>query len=513
MNQHINRSQHNLADQDEKHRTNELNVIRSLFCDLAQKVKAREGQLVIHGAGVITLRHDGDQLHADWLPHQTSTASSTATTGPRAGTRMLRVPIEYADVTIGEIRIDCRSHGDRDFVLATCEEAAREFALLAKRHEVYTWTMRHFGAGLHFVGRSLALREVELFVERACQTKLPVLIEGEFGTEAPLTAAAIHFLSSNPSAPFVEFQCPAQPPEGGAHKIAECLEAARSGTLFFHSINELSPHLMHQLPELLGSRVGQYLAGNNDERSVRIIASTTTNLHQMVQDGHFPKTLLVELDFLSIRLPPLRERLDDISLILEHLLEKNGFSALEKCSDDLLTACRAYTWPENLFEIERVVARLAAMTGRAPISRADIEKHTPWVMDSRITTGVSHASRLRSTSDANPSRLQHASAGSVQQWVLAVVHKDLSITRKLHPNLQKALAYLSENFSEQVSLGQLAKHACISPRTSHISSRARSASRSSPFWARCGSRKRSSSSSKRRPCGSPTSRWTSASWT
>lgn len=54
----------------------------------------------------------------------------------------------------------------------------------------------------------------------------------------------------------------------------------------------------------------------------------------------------------------------------------------------------------------------------------------------------------------------------VQQWVLAVVHKDLSITRKLHPNLQKALAYLSENFSEQVSLGQLAKHACISP--SHL---------------------------------------------
>lgn len=227
----------------------------------------------------------------------------------------------------------------------------------------------------------------------------------------------------------------------------------------------MPPLLLQKLPELLDSRIGQWLSRSKDKLPTRIIASTTSNLHEMVQMGRFPKTLLAELDFLSLVLPSLRNRIDDISSILGYLLEKNGFLPEEKCSSELIGACKVYPWPENPLELERTVVRLATMTGRTPISSADIEKYAPWLCTPPNTQHLAHspASQVR---DGSLPTAPSYSAPSTPQWVRAVVDKDFSELRILHPNLQRALAYLSENFAETISLGELAKHSGVSP--SHL---------------------------------------------
>lgn len=386
------------------------------------------------------------------------TAGSRA--GPPLPVSSSQFPMTYASELLGELHVES-PQDIPEAAVSFCEEFARRCAYLVKRYEVQAWAEQRLGRPLLLVGTSNALHRLEVFVEKAAHSMLPVLLKGEFGTEKALLAAALHCCGPNRDGPFVEVNC-ADP----ADQPAQWFEQASGGTLFFNGIDELARPLQSQLPQYMHSRLGQWLVVP-DAREIRVIASATADLGQRVQEGRFSRQLLAELDFLAIAVPPLRERPSDIQALLAAALERHGHDARRTCTDALIGICTRHAWPDNLFEMERVVARLTVMTGDRPIYEADVQWHTPWLLGAvqaeAAAPPVATVPVPVVTSAAPPLPLSPVPAA---HWVRCAVTRNLGELNRLHDALRKALLYLGEHYAESISLGQLASQAHVSP--SHL---------------------------------------------
>lgn len=360
-------------------------------------------------------------------------------------------PLVYASECIGELRLDTADAGPA-LPAGLGEAIARRCAYLVKRYHVLRWAERRLGRPLLLVGVCEPLQRLEVFVEKAAHSTLPVLLKGEFGTEKALLAAAVHCCGPNAAGVFVEVNC-ADP----AGQPAQWFEQARGGTLFFNGIDELAPPLQSQLPQYLHSRLGQWLTVP-DAREMRVIASATADLGQRVAEGRFSRALLAELDFLAVTVPPLRERPGDIEALAVAVLERHGYDAGRTCTDALIGICRRHAWPENLFEMERVVARLAVMTDGQPIHEADVQRHAPWLVGP-LPSAVEPAPAVAAQPAAPAAR-------PPAHWVHCATTRNLGELGRLHDALRKALLYLGEHYAEPISLGQLARQAHVSP--SHL---------------------------------------------
>jgi DNA-binding NtrC family response regulator len=368
------------------------------------------------------------------------------------------VPITYAGATIGRLALSFREEGEHlDAVLALCAEVARRVAFLVKRHALRLWAQERLGRPVVFAGTSDRLHAMEMAIERTVRSEVPVLIRGEFGTEKANAALAIHAAGSKRSGPLVEVNCALEPSEA-APLLLRSFTEARGGTLFLNGIDELPPAAQNQLVPLLCSRNGQWV-GVRAAPEVRVLCATTADLSEHAREGRFSRALLAELDFLSVDVPPLRERRADIESLLTLLLERHGFRPERKRTDALVDLCEGYEWPENLIELERTIVRLAVLTEDRPISRADVADHAPFLVNGGA------APRTLVPPAAAP--IVRASPAAVDRCARAVVARDLSGFGKLHEGMQRALGYLSEHYQDQISLGQLARHARVSP--SHLS--------------------------------------------
>ncbi|MGL4289480.1 MAG: helix-turn-helix domain-containing protein, partial [Phreatobacter sp.] len=368
---------------------------------------------------------------------------------------------------IGELRLIGRSASDaKGPPQPWLAGFARQLAFLIMRYEVEVWAVRRLGASMRLVGMGRVLHDLEAQLERAARTDLPVLLTGEFGTEKPQLAAMIHYGGARRDQPFVEVNC-AEP----AGSPAEWFEKAAGGTVFLSGIDELPPLLQRRLPLTMRSSLGQWLA-DAAAPDVRVIAASTADLRERVRDGRFSQALLAELDFLSIAAPPLRDRPEDMEALVAAAFERRGFSAAAKQSDALMAACRAYAWPENLFELERVVARLAVMTDGRPIERDDILRHTPWIASAPPPRPRPHKPAA-SLQEAPARPFEYAPSGGLDRWVHCALNKDTVELGRLHDGLRKALLYLGDHYAEPISLDQLARQAHVSQ--SHLSFLFRSA--------------------------------------
>jgi AraC-like DNA-binding protein len=372
------------------------------------------------------------------------------------------LPITYASEPIGELHV-AWPRDTAQTAVGLCEEFALRCAYLIKRYEVQSWAEKRLGRPLLLVGVSDALHRLEVFVEKAAHSMLPVLLKGEFGTEKALLAAAVHCCGPNRDGPFVEVNCsdPADLP-------AQWFEQASGGTLFFNGIDELARPLQSQLPQYMHSRLGQWLAVP-DACEIRVIASATADLGQRVLEGRFSRQLLAELDFLAIAVPPLRQRPGDIHALLVAALERHRCDAHLTCTDALIEISARHSWPDNLFEMERVVARLAVMTSGQPIHEVDVQRHTPWLFG----TGQAEAAGAAADVVTMPTPVvtsvplpQPLSPVSASHWVRCALTCNLGELSRLHDALRKALLYLAEHYAEPISLGQLADQAHVSP--SHL---------------------------------------------
>ncbi|HTZ96000.1 MAG TPA: sigma 54-interacting transcriptional regulator [Terriglobales bacterium] len=246
------------------------------------------------------------------------------------------------------------------------------------------------------VGMSSELRRVLKLVETVAPTDSTVLIYGETGTGKELIARAIHNLSSRRSRTFVRLNCAAIPNglleselfghekgafTGAFNQRIGRLELANNGTLFLDEIGDLPPELQPKLLRVLQEREFERLGSSRTlSTNVRLIAATNRDLSALVEDGKFRSDLFFRLNVFPINLPALRERSEDIPLLVRQFAEdfsRRMNKAIETISPATMNALQKYSWPGNIRELQNVIERAVILSpGPALIvRRAELEGH------------------------------------------------------------------------------------------------------------------------------------------
>ena len=240
------------------------------------------------------------------------------------------------------------------------------------------------------IGVSKRMQQVFADVHQAAPGKATILLRGESGTGKEAIARAIHYLSPRKDGPFIKLNCAALPEslleselfghEKGAFTGATAdrkgrFEQAHGGSLFLDEIGDISASFQAKLLRVLQEREFERVGGNRTIRvDVRLITATNRNLEEMVSKGEFRADLYFRINVVSIFLPPLRDRRDDIPLLLEHFLEK--FNRENKrnftVSPEAMQTITRCNWPGNVRELENCVERMATMTRGSLIRRSDL---------------------------------------------------------------------------------------------------------------------------------------------
>lgn len=437
--------------------------------ELVDLTGAASGRMTLPGLGTLDFARRGDEVslrwhaahpaaHADELGQATNYDESAATAPPAAATRRHVFRMCYANEVHGELAVawddEVSAHSR---AAALCQAAARACAVLMRRHAVRRWASEQLGQPLTLAGFCQPVRIIEQEIERAGQTRVPALIRGEFGTETLAVAVSLHCAGAQRSGPFIEVHCPSLTPDESLAALPGWLRGAAAGTLFFNCIDVLPLAAQAQILRVLPANLGQRISPTHAGPLPRILASTASDLRLLAREGRFSRELVGELEVLSLDVPPLRARMGDLEVLICHVLEKHGYSPRRKCSDELLAALASYTWPENLFELDRVLLRLALMTGDAPIGRDDVLRYTPWLLVPRDAD--------KPPSPGTPPT--QAPAQEPVDWLRAVADREAHKLETLHEGLCRALVYMGEHYQEPISLGQLARQAHVSP--SHLS--------------------------------------------
>jgi len=238
-------------------------------------------------------------------------------------------------------------------------------------------------------GRAIAMRRVFALLPRISASEATVLIEGETGTGKTLVAEAIHHASPRASGPFVIVDCGAIPPslieselfghEKGAFTGATgarvgAIEAASGGTVFFDEIGELPQDLQPRLLRAIEDRTIKRVGGQDRIRvDVRVVAATNQDLRSAVNRGSFRSDLYYRLHVVSLRMPPLRERREDIPLLVEKFYEQ--FAGRPGAPKTLVDELAGHDWPGNVRELRAAVER-AVLLGDPALWRSLVEETT-----------------------------------------------------------------------------------------------------------------------------------------
>jgi len=244
----------------------------------------------------------------------------------------------------------------------------------------------------NLIGRSPAIAEVAELIERVADASVSVLILGETGTGKGVVARAIHAQGNRASGPFVSVNCAALPENlleselfghmkgafTGATTSRDGLFAeADGGTLLLDEIGEMSAALQAKLLHVIESgRVRAVGSSKEREIDVRILAATHRDLRDRVATGQFREDLLYRLEVVTIDLPPLRHRRDDLPLLIEHFLArvkaKHTQSPVERIGRDALDVMLDYPWPGNVRELEHVIERLVLLGRSAEVTAGEL---------------------------------------------------------------------------------------------------------------------------------------------
>ncbi|AND67567.1 hypothetical protein ATSB10_01130 [Dyella thiooxydans] len=241
-----------------------------------------------------------------------------------------------------------------------------------------------------FVGESRAMARVNSLIRQVAPFDSSVLVLGESGTGKEMVARTIHDCSSRKDKPFIAINCGAIPAElleselfghekgaftGAISARKGRFELAEGGTLFLDEIGDMSLPMQVKLLRVLQERVFERVGGNKTQRcDVRIIAATHRNLEQAIVDGKFREDLFYRLSVFPLELPALRERLEDLPVLIEEFnqrLESRGVGSV-KFSAGALQTLRGYGWPGNVRELCNLVERLAILYPHAEVRAGEL---------------------------------------------------------------------------------------------------------------------------------------------
>ncbi|MCI0515763.1 sigma-54 dependent transcriptional regulator [candidate division KSB1 bacterium] len=239
----------------------------------------------------------------------------------------------------------------------------------------------------NMIGASGPMQFVFQMVEKVAPSDATVLIRGESGTGKELIAQAVHQLSSRSRAPFIAVNCGALPEslleselfghEKGAFTGADRrklgrFELAGEGTIFLDEIGDISPATQVKLLRVLQSKEIVRLGGVETIKiQARTIAATNQNLEELLKNGKFREDLYYRINVFPIQLPPLRERKDDIPILIEYFLKKHGTNT-NKIDKNALKLLMHYQWPGNVRELENIIERLLILVGDRGVTPQDL---------------------------------------------------------------------------------------------------------------------------------------------
>ncbi|MGW8272709.1 MAG: sigma 54-interacting transcriptional regulator, partial [Thermodesulfovibrionales bacterium] len=374
----------------------------------------------------------------------------------------LCVPVRFKNETLGVLSVDRifgskRISFEEDLKLLKIISALLAYSIklhqdMEKERESFTREKEKLTRQLrgrykveNIIGQSDRMQEVFEFIHSVAPSKANVLLRGESGTGKELVAKAIHFMSSRSSGPFVKFNC-ASIPEGlleselfghekGAFTGATSMrkgrfELAHGGTIFLDEVGDLplalQPKILRVLQEREFERVGSEKTIQVD---ARLIAATSRNLEKSVADGKFREDLYYRLNVVPILLPPLRERREDIPILVEHFLvkynEENGKSVTMGAG--VLDVLMRHDWPGNVRELENTIERLVVMSRDKAIALRDLPFNI---------VEVSRVRRQASAQDALPATLESLERERLLDalersgWVQARAARILGITSR-----------------------------------------------------------------------------------
>jgi DNA-binding NtrC family response regulator len=288
-----------------------------------------------------------------------------------------------------DMAVEAMKQGARDFLTkpltdhaklkSLLEESEKEIEMRRKTKRLSARLEKEGGLG-EFIGSSKVMRDIFSTIESVASRDVAVMIIGESGTGKELVARAIHTLSNRQQKPFVAINAAAIPEtliesevfghERGAFTGASgvrqgCFEQAHGGLLFLDEIAEMPMSLQPKLLRVLSDGRVRRLGGSHEfEFDVRIVAATNREPLQAIEEGRLREDLYYRLAVLTIALPPLRDRAEDVTLLAQHFVSefnrKHNMS-IEGVSEDAEALLKAYRWPGNVRELRNVIERAVVL--------------------------------------------------------------------------------------------------------------------------------------------------------
>ncbi len=260
-----------------------------------------------------------------------------------------------------------------DELFLTLKKAVQEIEILSENIELKQKIKKKY-AFENIIGKSKAIQEIYRKIEKVSQSQSTVLIRGESGVGKELVARAIHYNSPRANKPLIEISCASLPEtlleselfgyEKGAFTGAVAtkkgrFELANGGTIFLDEIGDISENMQTKLLRVLQEREISHLGGTKSiPVDVRVIAATNRDLEKALREGKFREDLYFRLNVIPIFIPPLRERKEDIPLLVEYFIKKTcqeNNRPVMKISEEALNLCLNYHWPGNVRELENAI--------------------------------------------------------------------------------------------------------------------------------------------------------------
>lgn len=282
-------------------------------------------------------------------------------------------------------------------IRALTQKALEKVNLIRDNRDLSAQLQRRYGL-TNIVGKSSPMLEITTLIERVAPSRTNVLVEGESGTGKELVARSIHEGSTRARGPFVAVNCGAIPETlieaelfghaagafTGAVRVRRGLfEAANGGTLLLDEISELPPQMQVKLLRVVQERAVRRVGEDRERRvDVRIVAATNKDLQEEVRRGTFREDLFYRLNVVRIRVPPLRERVEDISLLARSFIEtyaNESQKVITGISDEALRALTIFPFPGNVRELENYIERAVTLALGSTIELDDLP---PEVRDS-----------------------------------------------------------------------------------------------------------------------------------
>jgi len=288
--------------------------------------------------------------------------------------------------------------------LGKIEELARLKAEVAqlKREMTGRWQLDRM------IGKSPRVQELFRLIETVGPSDATVLITGESGTGKELVAQALHRCSPRAEKPLIKLSCAALPETllegelfghekgaftGAVERKSGRFEQAHGGSIFLDDIDDLSLTTQVKLLRVLQEREFERLGGEKSVKiDVRVIVATKVDLSQLVRQGKFRDDLFFRMRVVDLRLPPLRERIEDIPVLVEHFCKVHGNGRKLEVDDATLSAMCGYGWPGNIRELENAVMRAIALAGTASKLERKHLLEAPSAMTGSIAAVGAHVS-------------------------------------------------------------------------------------------------------------------------